>query len=133
MGLLIFLVEKIYLCYFVGQIFKTILTKENSMTESAVQTKLKPLGDRVLVKRLAPEESVKGGIILPDSAKKKQETAAVVALGTGKKDKEGNAIPFPVKVGDHILMEKYAGQEVTLEDEEFIILTADDIIAIVEA
>jgi chaperonin GroES len=103
------------------------------MTESALQTKLKPLGDRVLVKRLAPEESVKGGIILPDSAKKKQETAEVVALGTGKKDKDGNLIPFPVKMGDHILMEKYSGQEVTLEDEEFIILTAGDIIAIVEA
>jgi len=103
------------------------------MTDSAVTTKLKPLGNRVLVKRLAPEESVKGGIILPDSAKKKQETAEVVALGTGKKDKAGNLIEFPVKVGDHILMEKYSGQDITLEDEEFIILTADDIIAIVEA
>ena len=102
------------------------------MTDQAVQTKLKPLGNRVLVKRLEPEEKMKGGIILPDTAKKKQETAAVVAIGTGKKDKSGKLISFPVKVGDKILMEKYSGQEVTLDGEELIILRADDIIAIVE-
>lgn len=94
--------------------------------------KLKPLGNRVLVRRLAAEEKLKGGIILPDTAKKKQEQAEVVALGSGKKDKNGALIPMPVKVGDIILMEKYSGQEVTLEDEEFVILRADDIIAIVE-
>ncbi|MCH9610626.1 MAG: 10 kDa chaperonin 1 [Chlamydiales bacterium] len=102
------------------------------MGEQSVQTKLKPLGNRVLLKRLAAEESVKGGIILPDSAKKKQETAEVIAIGTGAKDKEGNLIPFAVKVGDKVLMEKYSGQEVTVSDEELIILSADDIIAIVE-
>lgn len=102
------------------------------MTEQAVQTKLKPLGNRVLVKRLEAEEQVKGGIILPDTAKKKQETAEVIAIGTGKKDKSGNLIPFPVKVGDKILMEKYSGQEVTLDGDEYVILRADDIIAIVE-
>lgn len=95
-------------------------------------TKLKPLGNRVLVRRLAAEEKLKGGIILPDTAKKKQEQAEVVAVGTGKKDKNGNVIPMPVKVGDVILMEKYSGQDVTLGDEEFVILRADDIIAIVE-
>ena len=102
------------------------------MTEQAVQTKLKPLGNRVLVKRLEQDEKLKGGIILPDTAKKKQETATVVAIGTGKKDKAGKPIPFPVTVGDKILMEKYTGQEVTLDGEELIILRADDIIAIVE-
>lgn len=100
--------------------------------QQTVQTKLKPLGNRVLVKRLEPEETLKGGIILPDTAKKKQETATVVAIGTGAKDKKGNDIPFPVKVGDKILMEKYSGQEVTVDSDEFIILRADDIIAIVE-
>lgn len=95
-------------------------------------TKLKPLGNRVLVRRLAAEEKLKGGIILPDSAKKKQEQAEVVAIGTGKKDKNGTLIPISVKVGDIILMEKYSGQEVTLSDEEYIILRADDIIAIIE-
>ena len=102
------------------------------MTEQAVQTKLKPLGNRILVKRLESDEKMKGGIILPDTAKKKQETAMVVALGTGKKDKNDKAIPFPVQLGDKILMEKYTGQEVTIDGEELIILRADDIIAIVE-
>ncbi|MCH9627959.1 MAG: 10 kDa chaperonin [Chlamydiales bacterium] len=102
------------------------------MTEQAVQTKLKPLGNRVLVKRLEAEEKVKGGIILPDSAQKKQETATVVAIGTGKKDKKGDLIPFPVAVGDKILMEKYTGQEVTIDSDEYVILRSDDIIAIVE-
>jgi chaperonin GroES len=94
--------------------------------------KLKPLGNRVLVRRLAAEEKLKGGIILPDTAKKKQEQAEVVAIGEGKKDKNGALIPMPIKVGDIILMEKYSGQEVTLDDEDYVILRADDIIAIVE-
>lgn len=96
------------------------------------KTKLQPLGNRVLVRRLEAEEKLKGGIILPDTAKKKQEQAEVVAIGTGKKDKNGNPTPIPVKVGDIILMEKYAGQEVTLADEEFVIVRSDDIIAIIE-
>ncbi len=95
-------------------------------------TKLLPLGNRVLVRRLAAEEKLKGGIILPDTAKKKQEQAEVVAIGSGTKEKNGTIIPMPVKVGDIILMEKYSGQEVTLNDEELVILRADDIIAIVE-
>jgi len=94
--------------------------------------KLKPIGDRVLVRRLAAEEKLKGGIILPDTAKKKQEQAEVVAVGPGKKDKNGALLSMPVKVGDIILMEKYSGQEVTLNDEECVIIRANDIIAIVE-
>lgn len=101
-------------------------------TEAAKKTQLRPLGNRVLVRRLEAEETLKGGIILPDSAKKKQEQAEVVAIGTGKKDKQGQEIPFPVKVGDIILMEKYSGQEVTLDDEQYVIVKADDIIATVE-
>lgn len=93
---------------------------------------LRPLGNRVLVKRLEAEETLKGGIILPDSAKKKQEQAQVVAIGTGSKDKDGNLIPIPVKVGDIVLMEKYSGQEITLDDEEYTIIRSDDLIAIVE-
>lgn len=102
------------------------------MSRQTVETKLKPLGNRVLAKRLDAEEKMKGGIILPDTAKKKQEKAVVVAIGTGKKDKSGNLIPFPVKVGDKILMDKYSGTEVTIDEDEFVILNADDIIAIVE-
>lgn len=101
-------------------------------TQTERSVKLKPLGNRVLVRRLAAEEKLKGGIILPDTAKKKQEQAEVIAIGTGKKDKNGALVPMPVKVSDIILMEKYSGQDVTLNDEEFVILRADDIIAIVE-
>lgn len=100
--------------------------------QTAKKTSLKPLGNRVLVQRLEAEETVKGGIILPDSAKKKQETATVIAIGPGKKLEDGKVIPIPVKVGDTILMDKYAGQEVMIDEEEFMILKADDIIAIIE-
>ncbi len=96
------------------------------------KTKLQPIGNRVLVQRLEAEETLKGGLIVPDTAKKKQETAKVVAVGSGKTDKNGKTIPLPVKVGDTILMDKYSGQEVTLDDEEYVILRSDDIIAIVE-
>jgi len=103
------------------------------MAQQAVKkTTLKPLGNRVLAQRLEPEEKMKGGIILPDSAKKKQESAKIVAVGTGKRLDDGKTLPMPVKVGDIILMDKYSGQEITLDDEEYVILKADDIIAIIE-
>ncbi len=95
------------------------------------KTTLIPVGNRVLAQRLESEETLKGGIIIPDSAKKKQETAKVIAVGEGKKT-EGKTIPIPVKVGDLILMDKYSGQEITIDDEEYIIVKADDIIAIIE-
>lgn len=104
-----------------------------TQTQTAKKTRLTPLGNRVLVKRLEAEEKLPGGIILPDSAKKKQERAEVVAVGAGKKDKSGNLIPVEVAIGDVILMEKYSGQEITLDDEEYIIVKADDIIAIIQA
>jgi chaperonin GroES len=94
--------------------------------------KFQPLGNRVLVRRLEAQETLKGGILLPDTAKKKQEQAEVVALGTGKNDKKGNLMPMPVKKGDIILMDKYSGQDVTLEGDDYVILRADDIIAIIE-
>ena len=99
---------------------------------TTTKTTLRPLGSRVLVRRLEAEEKLKGGIILPDTAKKKQEQAEVIAIGTGKKDKAGNLIQIPVKTGDIILMDKYSGQEVKVDDEEFLIVRSDDIIAIVE-
>ena len=93
---------------------------------------LKPLGNRVLAQRLEQQETMKGGIILPESAKKKQETAKVVAIGPGKKLDDGKVVPVPVKIGDMILMDKYSAQEVTIDDEEYLIVKADDIIAIIE-
>lgn len=104
------------------------------MTSKQHQTKthLRPLSNRVLVKKLEAENTMKGGIILPDTAKKKQEMAEVVAVGPGKKDSDGTVQPMPVKVGDTVLMDKYSGQEVTIDDQEFVIVRADDIIAIIE-
>ena len=96
------------------------------------KTRIQPLGNRVLIKRLEAEEKLKGGIILPDTAKKKQELARVVATGTGKQSKDGKNQPMPVKEGDLVLIEKYSGQEITFEDEEFVILRAEDVIAIVQ-
>ncbi|MBN2478735.1 MAG: co-chaperone GroES [Parachlamydiales bacterium] len=93
---------------------------------------IKPLADRVVAKRLEAEETVKGGIIIPDSAKKKQEMAKVIAVGPGKVTDENKTLPMPVKVGDVILMDKYAGQEITIDDEEYIIVKADDIVATVQ-
>lgn len=100
--------------------------------ETKKKLHLQPLGQRVIAQRLEKQETLKGGIILPDTAKKKQETVKVLAVGPGKSDKDGKMIPCPVKVGDVVLMDKYAGQEVSLDDEEYLILNADDIIAIIE-
>ena len=92
--------------------------------KTANKISLKPIGNRVVAKRTEQEETTKGGIILPDSAQQKQETAVVVAIGNGK--------DISVAIGDTILMDKYASQEVKIDDEEFIVVKAEDIIAIVE-
>jgi chaperonin GroES len=105
--------------------------KTPNKTKNPSQIKFQPLGNRVLVRRLEQEEKM-GGIILPNTAKKKQEQAEVIAIGTGKKDKSGKMIPIPVKIGDRILIDKYSGQEVMLDDLDFVIVRADDIIAIIE-
>lgn len=88
-----------------------------------------PLGDRVLVKTVSVEEEVKGGIIIPDSAKEKPTTAEVLALGNGKKD--GEAYEFSVKVGDTVIISKYGGTQVKYDDEEYTILREDDILGVI--
>lgn len=102
------------------------------MAEKEKMIQLKPLGNRVLVRRLEEQESVKGGIIIPETAKKKQEMTEVIAVGPGKKTEQGKVLPMPVKVGDVVLVDKYSGQEVSLNDEQFLVVRADDIVAIVE-
>jgi chaperonin GroES len=92
---------------------------------------IKPIGDRVLVQRVEEKEVKKGGIIIPDSAKEKPQEAKVIALGTGKLDEKGAKIPFEVKVGDTVLISKYGGTEVKIEDEDYLILREDDILGIV--
>lgn len=94
--------------------------------------KIKPLADRVLVRRMEEEEVKKGGIIIPDTAKEKPQKGEVLAVGPGKVDENGKRIPLEVKVGDRILFSKYAGNEVKMEDEEYLIMREDDILAIIE-
>jgi len=93
---------------------------------------LKPLGDRVLVKQDAAEETTAGGLILAHDAKEKPQTGVVLAVGEGKLDKDGKLIPVPVKVGDKVLYGKYGGTEVTVDGEEIMILRSDDIFAVFE-
>ena len=95
----------------------------------ATEVKIRPLGDRVLVKPVEAEEEVKGGIIIPDSAKEKPTTAEVLALGTGKKDGEDYACT--VAVGDRVIISKYGGTQVKFEDVEYTILREDDILGVV--
>ncbi|MDT8388877.1 MAG: co-chaperone GroES [Lentisphaeria bacterium] len=95
--------------------------------------KIQPLGDRVLVKAIEEEKEVAlGGIIIPDSAKEKPQEAEVIALGTGKTDDDGKKVPFEVKVGDKVLTSKYGGTEIKLDGEEYKILNASDILAVVK-
>ena len=92
---------------------------------------IQPLGDRVLVEQKQEAEQIKGGIVIPDSAKEKPLEAVVGALGTGKLDDKGNKIPFDVKVGDIVLTSKYGGTEVKYDDKEYKILSASDILAVI--
>lgn len=94
--------------------------------------KIKPLGDRVLVEPIKEDDAVKGGIIIPDSAKEKPTTGKVVAVGTGKLDDAGKKIAFNVKAGDKVLMPKYGGTEVKLDGKEFQLIREEDILGIIE-
>jgi len=92
--------------------------------------KIKPIGDRVLVEHVEEKEQVRGGIIIPDSAKEKPQEAKVIALGTGKKDEDGKVQPFEVKVGDRVLITKYGGTEVKIEEKKYTIVREDDILGV---
>ncbi|MBC8177430.1 MAG: co-chaperone GroES [Desulfobacteraceae bacterium] len=94
--------------------------------------KIRPLHDRVIVKRVDEEEITKGGIIIPDTAKEKPVEGEIVAVGDGKVADDGKKIPLEVKAGDKVLFGKYAGTEIQIEGEENLIMREDDIIAIVE-
>lgn len=93
--------------------------------------KIRPLGDRLVIKRLEAEQTTKSGIILPDSAKEKPQEAKVVAVGPGGMV-DGKEVKMEVKVGDTVLFSKYSGNEIKLEGEEFTILKQDDVLAVVE-
>jgi chaperonin GroES len=93
--------------------------------------KIRPLQDRVLVKRIEQEEQVRGGIIIPDTAKEKPQQAEVIAVGPGKVDDDGKRIPLDVKAGDRILIGKYSGSEIRVDEEDYVILREDEILAVV--
>jgi len=93
---------------------------------------IRPLGDRILVKRIQEEEKTKGGIIIPDTAKEKPQEGRVVAVGKGKMTEDGKLLQPDVKAGDRILFGKYAGSEIKLEGEEHLILREDDILGVLE-
>ena len=93
--------------------------------------KVKPLNDRVLIRRMDPEEKVKGGIIIPDTAKEKPLEGKVVAVGAGRIDENGKRVPMEVKVGDRVLIGKYSGTEVKIEDIEHVILKEDEILGVI--
>ena len=103
------------------------------MTDTLVDvaSKLRPLGDRLVVRPAGREETTKSGIVLPDTAKEKPQRGTVVAAGEGRRDEDGDRIPMDVKVGDAVLFAKYAGTEFKLEDEDLLILSEKDFLAVV--
>jgi len=94
--------------------------------------KLRPLQDRILVKRVEEETKTKGGIIIPDTAKEKPAEGKVVAVGNGKVGDDGKRIPLEIKKGDRILFGKYSGTEVKIEGEEHLVMREDDVLAVIE-
>ena len=94
--------------------------------------KVKPIGDRILVKRIKAEEKTAGGIVVPDTAKEKPKEGKIISLGTGKALDDGKKSEFIVKKGDRILFESYAGTEVKIDSEEYLLMKEDDVLGIVE-
>ena len=93
----------------------------------------RPLHDRILIERVEEKESVKGGIVILDTAKEKPQEGQVVAVGSGKKEKDGKVIPLDVKVGDRILLGKYSGTEIRIDDEDYLILREEEVLGVIES
>lgn len=104
------------------------MAAEATLTKANIQ----PLGDRVLVKSVESKDSKRGGIIIPDTAKEKPQEGEVVACGNGKTTEEGKILPMNVKVGDRILYAKYSGNEIKLDEQEYLIMHQDDILGILK-
>ena len=100
--------------------------------KASAKVNVRPLGDRVLVKRIEEEEVLKGGIIIPDTAKEKPLQAEVVATGPGRRSEKGDLIALEVKAGQRILLGKYSGTEVEIDGDELVIIREDDVLGIVE-
>jgi chaperonin GroES len=94
--------------------------------------KIRPLYDRIVVKRIDEQETTRSGIIIPDSAQEKPQEAEVIATGNGKRLEDGTVVPLTVKVGDRILFGKYSGNEIRLDGEEYLIMREDDVLGVLE-
>jgi chaperonin GroES len=102
------------------------------MTATSVTTTFTPLHDRILIRRVDESETVRGGIIIPDSAKEKPQEGEVIAAGKGKSNDEGKVFPLDVKTGDRVLFGKYSGTEIKLDGEEFLIMREEEVLGIVK-
>ena len=102
------------------------------MASTSVATTFTPLHDRILVRRLEEGETVRGGIIIPDSAKEKPQEGQVISVGKGKSNDEGKVFPLDVKAGDNILFGKYSGTEIKLDGEEFLIMREEEVLGIIK-
>ena len=102
------------------------------MASTSVATTFTPLHDRILVRRLEEGETVRGGIIIPDSAKEKPQEGEVIAVGKGKSNDEGKGFPLDVKAGDKVLFGKYSGTEIKIDGEEFLIMREEEVLGIVK-
>lgn len=94
--------------------------------------KVRPLHDRILVKRLEEEAKTKGGIIIPDTAKEKPFQGEIIAVGSGRRTEDGKVVPLDVKAGDKVLFSKYAGTDIKIEDVEYLIMREEDVLGIIE-
>ena len=101
------------------------------MTATSVTTTFTPLHDRILVRRVEEGETVRGGIIIPDSAKEKPQEGIVIAVGKGKSNDEGKVFPLDVKAGDRVLFGKYSGTEIKIDNEDFLIMREEEVLGIV--
>ena len=102
------------------------------LDQEETNVNIRPLHDRVVVKRLEQKETMRGGIIIPDTAKEKPQEAEVVAVGPGKINDDGKRSPMDVKKGDRVLIGKYSGSEIKIEDEELVIVREDEILAVLD-
>ena len=103
------------------------------MATTSVTTTFTPLHDRILVRRLEEGETIRGGIIIPDSAKEKPQEGEVVAVGKGKRLEDGKVVPLDVQVGDRILFGKYSGSDIKMDGEEYMIMREDEVLGILDA
>ncbi len=108
------------------------MSQHTTDTEEETNVNIRPLHDRVVVQRVEAEEQVRGGIIIPDTAKEKPQEAKVIAVGPGKINEDGSRAPMDVKKGDRILIGKYSGSEIKLGDDDYVILREDEILAVVK-